>query len=82
LLENEDSYTVCHADAHEVKQVAAAIARITKADMRRRYNHIDPNEYGRTLCEEDFAYTWGWFVLLRKFFKKAAAHDRPVMFTV
>jgi hypothetical protein len=50
--------------------------------MRRRYDAIDPDEYGGTLCDEDFEYTWGWFVPLRKFFDKAAAHDRAVMFTV
>ena len=81
LLDDDDGYTVCHADADEVKQVAAAIAGIDAAEMRQRYDAIDPKEYGFPLTDDDFEYTWHWFVELREFFNRAAAHDRPVMFT-
>ncbi|QEG26380.1 hypothetical protein GobsT_11190 [Gemmata obscuriglobus] len=82
LLVDEDRFTVCHADANEVKQVAAAIAGIDKAELRRRYDAIEPDQYDGALGDEDFEYTWGWFVPLREFFNKAAAHDRAVIFTV
>lgn len=81
LLEDDDGHTVCHADADEVKQVEVAIAGIDEAEMRRRYDAIDPKEYGFPLTDDDFEYTWHWFVKLQEFFRKAAAHDRAVMFT-
>jgi len=81
LLCEDDEGTVCHANAHEVQQIAAAIARIDQLEMRRRYDAIDPDEYDGDKSDDDFDYTWGWFVPLREFFNKAAAHDRAVIFT-
>jgi hypothetical protein len=78
----DEGYTVCFADPDEVKQVAAALTGIDRAEMRRRYDAIDPDDYDGHKSDDDFEYTWGWFVPLREFFNKAAAHDRAVIFTV
>jgi hypothetical protein len=34
------------------------------------------------LTEQDFEYTWEWFVGLREFWQRAAAENRAVLFTV
>jgi hypothetical protein len=61
---------------------AAAMADIDKKWMRERYFAIDPRAYDAVLDDDDFEYTWGWFVPLRAFFKKAAKAERWVTFTV
>lgn len=78
----DDDYTVCVADADDVKQVVTAIADIDEAEMRRRYDAIYSEGYAADKSDEDFEYTWNWFVSLREFFIKAAAADRATMFTV
>ena len=50
--------------------------------MRCRYDAIDVDEYDGHLSDDDFEYTWSWFVPLREFFNKAAAHGRAMIFTV
>ncbi len=64
----------------EVKEVAAALKPISKPWMKRQYQTIDPKEYGWPLSEEDFEYTWHWFLPLRRFYSLAAKHDRAVVF--
>jgi hypothetical protein len=75
--------TVSFVTARQVKDVAAALARVTKAWLRWRYDRIDPDEYDETeLGDEDFRYTWENFLAVRRFYKRAAAADRAVVFTV
>ena len=50
--------------------------------MRRSYFALDADDYDQPLSEEDFGYTWDNFQDLRRFFEKAASHDRAVVFTV
>src|SRR5262249_22522599 len=80
LLYENDDYIINYLSSEEVKEVAEAIKAIDKAWMRRRYFAI-PADYAVPLSEEDFEYTWGWFVPLQVFFQKAAAHDGAVVFT-
>ena len=76
-------YTVSFVSAPQVKDVAAALAKITKAWMRQRYDQIDPEEYDEVeMGDEDFEYTWENFLDLRRFYKTAAEADRAVIFTV
>jgi hypothetical protein len=75
-------YTVSYVTAGEVKDVAAALAKVTKVWMRKRYDSIDPDEYEFELGDEDFDYTWHWFLVVRRFYKKAAEAGRAVVFTV
>jgi hypothetical protein len=75
-------YTVSFVSATQVKDVARALPKITKASMRQRYDKIDPDEYDEAeMGDEDFDYTWQNFLGLRRFYKKAAASGRAVIFT-
>jgi hypothetical protein len=75
--------TVSFVSAEQVKDVAAALAKVTKAWMRSRYSRIDPQEYDEVeMGEEDFDYTWENFLDVRRFYKKAAKAGRAVIFTV
>jgi hypothetical protein len=81
LIRGRD-YTVSFVSAPQVKDVAAALAKITKAWMRKRYDQIDPDDYGEVeMGDEDFSYTWENFLGIRRFYKMAAAAARAVIFT-
>jgi hypothetical protein len=76
-------YTVSFVSAPQVKEVAAALAKVTRAWMRKRYDKIDPHEYNEVeMGDEDFDYTWESFLDVRRFYKKAAEAGRAVIFTV
>ena len=82
LIRGRD-YTASFVSARQVKDVAAALAKITTGWMRKRYSQIDPEDYDEVeLGDEDFAYTWDAFLAVRRFFKKAAEARRAVIFTV
>jgi hypothetical protein len=69
--------------ADQVKDIAAALVKITKAWMRRRYARIDPEEYDEVeMGDEDFSYTWENFLDVCRFNKRAAKAGRAVFFTV
>jgi hypothetical protein len=75
-------YTVSYVSAPQVKDVAKALPKITKAWMRQRYNKLNPEEYDEVeIGDEDFDYTWENFLHLRRFYKKAAEVRRAVIFT-
>jgi hypothetical protein len=58
LIRGRD-YTVTFVSAPQVKDVAAALAKITRAWTRKRYDQIDPEEYDEVeMGDEDFGYTW------------------------
>jgi Domain of unknown function (DUF1877) len=77
-----DEYVVAHLRASEVVEVAAALETVTEEWMRQRYDRIDPSDYQGLLGDEDFAYTWYWFVQVQEFYRRAATAQRAVIFTV
>jgi hypothetical protein len=77
-----DDYIMNFLSPEEVKQVAAAIKDIDRAELRRRYDAIDTETYQGKLSDSDFEYTWSWFPHLRDFYRKAAAANRSMLFTV
>jgi hypothetical protein len=82
-LHRRRGYTASFVSAPKVKAVAAALAKITKAWMRKRYDQIDPEEYDEVeMGDEDFAYTWENFLDVRRLYKRAAEAGRAVLFTV
>ena len=81
LYDSED-YVVAYVAPQEVKDVAAALSPLTEKDLRTRYDAIDVDDYNGVHGEEDFKDTWGHFLALREFYKKAAAEGRSVVFTV
>jgi hypothetical protein len=82
LIRGRD-YTLSFVSAPRVKDVAAALPKITRAWMRKRYDRLDPEEYDEVeMGDKDFHYTWENFLAVRKFYKKAAEAGRAVIFTV
>jgi len=82
LIRGRD-YTVSFVSGPQVKDVAAALAKITRAWMRKRYDQIDPADYDEVeMGDEDFGYTWANFLNVRRLYKKAAKAGRAVIFTV
>ena len=82
-LHRGQGYTVSFVSDQQTKDVAAALDKVTKAWMRRRYSRLDPGEYNEVeMGEEDFQYTWGNFLNVRRFYRKAAKAGRAVIFTV
>jgi hypothetical protein len=79
-LYDGNDYFINLLSPNEVKDVAAAIKNIDRNELRRRYDAIDTS-YGK-LSDKDFEYTWSWFQHLPKFFQKAAAANRSMLFTV
>jgi hypothetical protein len=76
-----DDYIMSLKSPLEVKDIAAAIAKVTKEELRRGYECINPDKYGFPKSEEDFEYTWDWFTHVVTFFQTAAAQGRHVLFT-
>jgi hypothetical protein len=81
-LYDGDDYVVAYVAPNEVKDVSAALAPLTEKDLRARYDLIDSDDYDGEHGDKDFKYTWDAFLLLREFYKKAAAAGRSVVFTV
>jgi hypothetical protein len=76
-------YTVSYVSAPQVKDVASALANVTKAWMRQRYDQLDPEEYDEVeIGDEDFESIWENFLDVRRFYTKAAEAGRAVVFTV
>src|SRR3954452_20189288 len=66
-LHRGPDYTVAFVSARQVKDVAAALGKVTRAWLRRRYDRIDPDEYDEAdLGDEDFGYTWENFLAVRR----------------
>lgn len=77
-----NDYIISYLTPAQVEQVAESIHKITVEDFREQYYKIDEDNYGVDLGEEDFGYTWEYFVDLKAFFAKASAANRPVVFSV
>ncbi|MCH9671430.1 MAG: YfbM family protein [Gammaproteobacteria bacterium] len=81
LLYSGHDYIMSLKTAEQTRDVSAALAAIDKPDFRRRYFQIDAQSYGAALSDDDFEYTWEWFVEVRKLFAQAAKDRRAVLFT-
>ena len=76
------SYIVSHKTAEQVRAAAAACGAFDEAEMRRLYFSLDAIDYGESLTEDDFGYTWENFAEMREFYRRAAGAGRAVIFTV
>ena len=81
-LNEEPDYIISFLDSADVKQVAQAIKSINKEAMKKKYDAIDTETYQGEPSDEDFEYTWESFAFLQKFFQKAAADNRAMLFAV
>ena len=73
---------VCYLAPPEVALVSEAVAPVTEADFRARYDTIGAHGYAGPVSEDDFGYTWSYFELLRGLFAKAAVAGRAMVFSV
>lgn len=80
LIEDESRYFIRLIEPAYIAEIVSALDTIDRAEMRERYfRHCSGAwpEYG----EEDFEYTWEYFVLLRDFFHRMAGNGRAIIFT-
>lgn len=81
-LFSEDDYIISLKTPEQARDVALAIAGLTREQFRERYDAINPEDYGVDLTDEDFQYTWEWFQEVRTLYQTAASEGRHVLFTV
>ena len=81
---SESNYIMSLKTPKQVIEIANAIQKISKENLKKGYNQIqsDDEDYAEFFSEEDFEYTWEWFENSVKFWQKAASEGRFVLFTV
>jgi hypothetical protein len=77
----EDDYIMSLKTPAEVKDVARALAPITKDEFRKKYDAMDAGKYGCPKDDQDFEYTWEWLTGVTAFYQKAASEGRWVLFS-
>ena len=84
-----NDYIISFKDIDEVKEVAKAIQDIEKEwfsskfyGLKKKFLWFSWSEYSGPLDEDDFEYTWSYFLDLKAFFKKASENNQAVIFTV
>lgn len=80
-LYSDDDYIMSLKTPAQVKDIAAALARLTEDGFRQKFDAIPASEYAGDLDDEDFAYTWHWFQGVRDLYQRAAREGRYVLFT-
>jgi hypothetical protein len=80
-LYSESDYIVSLKTPVQVADAARALRQITAASLREKFFQLDEFDIEHSY-EEDFEYTWQWFLTLRDFWLRAAAEGRYVLFTV
>jgi hypothetical protein len=81
LLYTGSDYIMSLKSSEQVKDIATALAGIDFSAFSERYRKIDAEDYDFPLTDEDLEYTWEWFQSVRDLYSRAAANDRPVLFT-
>ncbi len=82
MLYANDDYILSLKTPGQVRDIAAALEKLTREDFRRRYDAINPLSYDGELDDEDFDYTWAWFTNVRDLYRRAAQDGRYVLFSV
>ncbi len=82
LIYDEDDYIMSLKTPEQVSQIASEIEKIDEDTLKKGYENIDTKDYGFSLTDEDFEYTWNWFSGSKDFWKQAAEENRYVLFTV
>ena len=81
-LHKGPEYIVPLTPSSQVAATATFLACVSEEHLRARYFALDEHNYGVSLLEEDFAYTWEYFSGLAEFFSRAANRGLSVLFTV
>ncbi|MGJ7535452.1 MULTISPECIES: YfbM family protein [Variovorax] len=80
-LYSNDDYIMSLKTPAQVRDIAAALEPIGEAEFRQLYNNINAKNYDGDISDEDFEYTWTWFVGVKDLYAKASAEGRFVLFT-
>lgn len=80
--EDEEDYIITCKSPEQAAEIGAAIEQVTEQEFRRKYFDLNQEEYEYPLSEEDFGYTWAYFIESIPFWKRAAAAGNYVLFTV
>lgn len=81
-LYGSDDYIISLKTPPQVKDIDQALEQLSEGEFRKRYFALDSRSYDGEIGEPDFAYTWEWFQNVRALFKRAAAENRFVLFSV
>jgi Domain of unknown function (DUF1877) len=73
-------YTVSLVRPEQVPEVAAALTKIDRAELRRRFYRLDPEVTDYPISEREFEYTWSGFEGLPALFVRATDEGRAVLF--
>ena len=80
LVEEDGNYFIRLIEPHEISDLVPALNEIDIVELSKRYfkhcKDVWP-EFG----QEDFEYTWEYFVAVREFFQKMEGNGRSVIFT-
>ena len=80
LVQDESTYIIRLIEPAETIDLARALDGLDRMWMREKYfRHCEGcwPEFG----EDDFDYTWEWFIDLRRFFRRMAGNGRAIIFT-
>ena len=80
--EGEEDYIVVCKSPTLVRRVNKFLQGLTEKKFRKLYFAIDPEEYGFTLSEDDFEYTWSNLESSFLFWHNAAEKELWVLFDV
>lgn len=88
-LYHGDDNIISYLDPKEVQEVSAAIENIAVDWFRKKYFGLKKSflgikysNYDGLIDEEDFEYSWAYFIAIREFFTKTATAGRALVFTV
>jgi|SRR5580765_676615 len=76
-----DDYILVLKTPHQIRDVATALAPLTRKQLRQGYSLINTENCDWEPSEEDFEYVWSFFPPLQQFFARAAAAERFVVFS-
>jgi hypothetical protein len=77
----QGDYIMCLKEPKEVKEIAAALTKITEEWLRNQYFKIPEKDYGVPLSDEDFEYTREWLDNIKNLYARASELDAYVLFT-
>lgn len=77
----KDDYIMSLKTIDQVKSVASVLPNITESEFQQLYNKMDEKRYGCQKSDDDFGYTWEYFLEVVELYKKAASENRNVLFT-
>lgn len=77
-LFGNDDYILSLKTPDQVREIATALAHMTRSEFRRRYDAIDILDYDGEMGDQDLDYTWEWFTNVRELYRRAAQDGRYV----